>query len=133
MTLQQKQTLTCSLIKKWKKLLKLTDYSHKTLFYDEKNRLEDKDNIAAIVVDPDKHTFVLRFNNDELKRREPKNIEHYVVHELAHVFYSKLTVLFSNIIATFNEKTQKKLDKTFDNAEHKEIYKLIKIFKQIKH
>ncbi|RQW76763.1 MAG: hypothetical protein EHM14_15880 [Methanothrix sp.] len=130
MTLKDKQKRIISLIKEWKYLLRLSDFNHKTVFYDESNPPQEDDvfDLANNSIDAQKGTMYIKFNNDALIKMTERSMRYNVIHELTHAFFSGVYVLFKNTMVMFNEKSNSKLDKDFDLLEHKAIARLCQAF-----
>lgn len=127
-----KQKEIRKLVSLWKRKLCLWDYSHKTYF---KNESEDeifKTAAAFIQISEQAKQLTITINNQELRKLTIKRFEHNIIHELCHKFYASIWELFSEITNQMNEETKTRLNKKFDDLEHKEIFKLVRIFKKLK-
>jgi len=129
MTLKEKQKYIIALIKEWKPLLRLSDFNHKTVFYDESNPPQEDDvfDLANNSIDAQKGTMYIKFNNDSLIKMTERSMRYNVIHELTHAFFSGVYVLFKNTMVMFNEKSNLKLDKDFDLLEHRAIARLCRV------
>jgi flagellin-like hook-associated protein FlgL len=129
-SLQNKQKQIVALIKEWKHLLHLTEFNHKTIFYDSSNPPAEDDafDIANNSIDPQKGTMYLKFNNTALRKMTPRAMRFNVIHELSHGLFVGVYHLFKNTVQMFNEKANLTLDKSFNDLEHKSISKLCAIF-----
>jgi hypothetical protein len=134
MTLKKKHKLVLKLIPKWKTILLMENYTHQTYFYSGKRcggTFREKYCTASNTINPKKQSMTLRFNNDMLRKMGPYLIEHYVLHELSHKFFIELSALFERTIEFLDKNIRDSLMEKFEVLEHKQIYRLIVIFKNL--
>jgi len=119
------QKVLRSKVKKFAKLLGVSDYSCGMTLFDAKKASEAYTTYGFVIIDEESHEAVVNLNK-RLIEKQPDETDSTIIHELLHIRLSELLNLVSSILnAHVKEKKVKKVYiKQLDRLEHKIIVAL---------